>query len=57
MTIFEGPVTSAPGLSVFETVVTFLVIPTVMFVGISVITYALTAPKKSKAPSAITSID
>jgi hypothetical protein len=57
MTIFEGPVTSAPGLSVFETVVTFLVIPIVMFVGISVIAYALTAPKKSKAPSAITSID
>ena len=57
MTIFEGPVTSAPGLSVFETIVTFLVIPTVMFVGISVIAYALTAPKKSKAPSAITSID
>ena len=57
MTIFEGPVTSAPGLSVFETVVTFLVIPSVMFVGISVIAYALTAPKKSKAPSAITSID
>jgi hypothetical protein len=57
MTIFEGPVTSAPGLSVFETVVTFLVIPTVMFVGISAIAYALTAPKKSKAPSAITSID
>ena len=57
MTIFEGPVTSAPGLSVFETVVTFLVIPTVMFVGISVIAYALTAPKKSKSPSAITEID
>ena len=57
MTIFEGPATSAPGLSVLETVVTFIVIPTVMFVGISVIAYALTAPKKSKAPSVITSID
>jgi hypothetical protein len=57
MTIFEGPATSAPGLSVFETIVTFLVIPTVMFAGISVIAYALTAPKKSKAPSAITSIE
>ena len=57
MTIFEGPATSAPGLSVLETVVTFLVIPTVMFVGIAVIAYALTAPKKSKAPSAITSIE
>ena len=57
MTIFEGPATTAPGLSVLETVITFLVIPTVMFVGISVIAYALTAPKKSKAPSAITSIE
>ena len=57
MTIFEGPATSAPGLSVFETVFTFIVIPTVMFVGISVLAYALTAPKKSKAPSAITSIE
>jgi hypothetical protein len=56
MTIFEGPVTSAPGLSIFETVVTFLVIPTAMFVGISVIAYALTAPKKSKTSSVITSI-
>jgi hypothetical protein len=57
MTIFEGPVTSAPGLSVFETVVTFIVIPTVLFVAISAIAYALTAPKKSKSTSAITSID
>jgi hypothetical protein len=57
MTIFEGPVTSAPGLSVFETIVTFLVIPTAMFVVIAVLAYALTAPKKSKASSAITTIE
>ena len=57
MTIFEGPVTSAPGLSVFETIVTFLVIPTALFVVITVLAYALTAPKKSKAPSAITTIE
>jgi hypothetical protein len=57
MTIFEGPATSAPGLSVLETVVTFLVIPAVLFVGISVIAYALTAPKKSKSASVITSIE
>jgi hypothetical protein len=56
MTIFEGPATSAPGLSVLETVITFLVIPTAMFVGIAVIAYALTAPKKSKTSSVITSI-
>ena len=57
MTIFEGPATSAPGLSVLETVVTFIVIPTVLFVVISVIAYALTAPKKSKSASVITSIE
>jgi hypothetical protein len=57
MTIFEGPATSAPGLSVFETIITYLVIPTAMFVVISVLAYALTAPKKSKAPSAITTIE
>ena len=57
MTIFEGPATSAPGLSVLETIVTFLVIPAVLFVGISVIAYALTAPKKSKSASVITSIE
>ena len=57
MTIFEGPATSAPGLSVLETVVTFIVIPAVLFVGISVIAYALTTPKKSKSASVITSIE
>ena len=56
MTIFEGPATSAPGLSVLETVVTFIVIPTVLFVVISVLTYAGTATKKKKA-SAINSIE
>ena len=57
MTIFEGPATSAPGLSVLETVVTFIVIPTAMFIAISVIAYALTAPKKSKGASVVTSIE
>ena len=57
MTIFEGPATSAPGLSVLETIVTFIVIPAVLFVGISVIAYALTAPKKSQSASVITSIE
>lgn len=56
MTIFEGPVTSAPGLSVFETVATFLVIPTAMFVVISVLTFAGTATREKK-PTSITEID
>ena len=56
MTIFEGPATSAPGLSVLETIVTFLVIPTALFVVISVLTYAGTATRQKKS-SAITEID
>ena len=57
MTIFEGPITTAPSLSVLETVITFFLIPTAMFIVISVIAYALTAPKKSKSASVITSIE
>ena len=56
MTIFEGPVTSAPGLSVFETVVTFLVIPTALFVVISVLTFAGTATRQKRS-SVITEIE
>jgi hypothetical protein len=56
MTIFEGPVTSAPGLSVFETIVTFLVIPVAMFVVIAVLTYAGTATRQKKS-SVITEIE
>jgi len=57
MTIFEGPATSAPGLTVLETIVTFFVIPVGLFVVISVIAYALTAPKKSTSTSVITTIE
>jgi large-conductance mechanosensitive channel len=56
MTIFEGPATSAPGLSVLETIVTFIVIPTALFLVISVITYAGTATRHKKS-SAITEIE
>jgi hypothetical protein len=56
MTIFEGPATSAPGLSVFETVVTFFVIPTALFAVISVLTYAGTATRQKKSTS-ITEIE
>lgn len=56
MTHVEGPISSVPGISAIETFVTFFLIPTALFVGISVIVYALTAPKKEKS-SIITSID
>jgi len=58
MTIFEGPAASAPGLSVFETIVTFVVIPVTMFVVISALTYAATSTKqKSKKHSVLTEIE
>jgi large-conductance mechanosensitive channel len=58
MTTFEGPATSAPGLSVLETIVTFLVIPTALFVVISVITFAATGTRqKNSKTSVITAIE
>jgi len=58
MTIFEGPETAATGLSVFETILTFVVIPIVMFVVISALSYAATATKqKSKKSSVLTEIE
>ncbi|MEI6552734.1 MAG: hypothetical protein WCN84_05895 [Actinomycetes bacterium] len=57
MTIFEGPATSAPGLSVLETVVTFIVIPTALFAVIALITYAGTATRQKKTSSVITEIE
>lgn len=56
MTTVEGPITSVPGISALETIVTFIVIPTAMFVGISLIAYAMTSPKKESS-SPITSIE
>ena len=52
----EGPIVEIPGISVLETVVTFFVTPTVMFVVISVLAYAMSRPKKAKT-SALTTIE
>ena len=52
----EGPIVEFPGMSVLETVVTFFVVPTVMFVAISVLAYAMSKPKKAKT-SSITTIE
>ena len=52
----EGPIVEFPGLSVLETVVTFFIIPTVMFVAISVLAYAMSKPRKAKT-SSITTIE
>ena len=50
----EGPIVEIPGISVLETVVTFFVIPTVMFVVISVLAYAMSKPRKAKTSSLTT---
>jgi large-conductance mechanosensitive channel len=52
----EGPIVEIPGISVLETVVTFFVIPTVMFVVISVLAYAMSKPRKAKT-STLTTIE
>ena len=52
----EGPIVEFPGMSVLETVVTFFVIPTVMFVVISVLAYAMSKPRSAKT-SSITTIE
>jgi large-conductance mechanosensitive channel len=52
----EGPIVEFPGLSVLESVITFFVVPTVMFVVISVLAYAMSKPKKAKT-SSITTIE
>ena len=52
----EGPIVEFPGMSVLETVVTFFIVPTVMFVVISVLAYAMSKPRKAKT-SSITAIE
>lgn len=52
----EGPIVEYTQLSALETAVTFFVIPTVMFVVISVLAYAMSKPRKAKS-SAITTIE
>ena len=52
----EGPIVEFPGISVLETVITFLIVPTVIFVVISVLAYAMSKPRKAKT-SSITTIE
>ena len=55
----EDGTVAGDGLSVLETFTYFFAAPTVLFVAISVITYALTGDrkKKKKISSVVTSID
>lgn len=54
-TVEDGSM-AGPGLSAIETLITFFVIPTAMFVVISLIAYALTASRKPST-STITNIE
>jgi hypothetical protein len=55
----EDGTVAGDGLSVLETFTYFFAAPTVLFVAISVVTYALTGDrkKKEKISSVVTSID
>ena len=55
----EGPIVEYTQMSVLETAVTFFVIPTIMFVVISVLAYAMSKPRKAKtsATSSLTTIE
>ena len=46
-----------PALSALETIITFVVVPTVLFVVIWLLTYAGTAQRKKSAKSVITHIE
>ena len=46
-----------PGLSTLETVTRYVVAPTILFVVIAGITFALTAPRKKESASVITHIE
>ena len=46
-----------PALSALETIITFVVVPTVMFLVISLLTYVATAKHKKSSKSVITHIE
>jgi hypothetical protein len=56
MTSVEDGSLAGPGLSAMETLITFFVIPTAMFVVISLIAYAMTAERKPST-SSVTNIE
>ena len=46
-----------PALSALETIIPLVVVPTVMFLVISLLTYVATAPRKKSSKSVITHIE
>lgn len=56
MSAVEDGTVAGPGLHAIETLITFFVIPTAMFVVIAGLSWVLTAPRKENRQSSITSI-
>ena len=57
MNAVEDGVIDGPGLSVTETVVTYVVIPIALFAIIALVSWIASAPRKDKSESSITSIN
>jgi hypothetical protein len=53
----EDGTIAGPALSALETVITFIVVPTALFLVISVIAYAATGQRKKSSKSVITHIE
>ncbi len=57
MSAVEDGLISGPGLSVTETVITYVVIPVALFAVIALLSWIVSAPRKDKSQSSITSIN
>ena len=53
----EDGMIPGPALSALETIITFVIVPTALFLVISLIAYAGTAQRKKSAKSVITHIE
>jgi hypothetical protein len=57
MSQIEDGAVPGPGLSVAETVFTFLVIPVALFTVIALLSWLASAPRKEKPQSSVSSIN
>lgn len=57
MSAVEDGFISSPGLSVSETVITYVVIPVALFAVIALVSWIASAPRDNSAESSITSIN
>lgn len=57
MSAVEDGLVSGPGLSVAETVFTFVVIPVALFTVIALLSWLSSAPRKERTQSSVSSIN